>query len=120
MYLRVNAADQTGNISEPFHAYYIIDAVAPVAENAKAAYDSETESVEISWTGCQESDLSGYRIYRVVQDTETLVRFCPAVAGQSAYTCADTNLPVESTTCTYKVVAVDNCGNTSSALRLNT
>lgn len=116
VYLRVTAADQTGNTSEPFDAFYTIDAVAPKVENARASYNSETESVEITWTGCQEADIYGYRIYRVVKDTETLLAFLPAVAGQREYSRVDASLPVEKTSCVYRIEAVDRCGNPGPAL----
>ena len=116
VYLRVSAMDQTGNASEFFAATYTIDAVAPTASNAEAAYNADEESVRITWTGAMESDLSGYRIYRVVGEEETLVGFCPAVAGQSAYAYTDAGLPVAKTTCVYKVVPVDVCGNPGEAL----
>lgn len=116
VYLRVTAADQTGNTSDPFDAFYTIDAVAPKVENARASYNSETESVEITWTGCQEADIYGYRIYRVVKDTETLLAFLPAVAGQREYSRVDASLPVEKTSCVYRIEAVDRCGNPGPAL----
>ena len=102
-------------MSEYFYATYTIDAVPPVAENAEASYNSEEESVRITWTGAHEADLYGYYIYRVVGDTETRVVFCPAVIGQTEYTYDDVNLPVEQTNCTYKVQAVDKCGNPGDA-----
>ena len=116
VYLRISATDQTGNVSEFFYATYTVDAVAPTAANAQASYNADEESVQITWTGAMEADLYGYRIYRVVEGEETLVGFCPAVAGQSGYAYTDAGLPVAKTTCVYKVVPVDICGNTDVVL----
>lgn len=116
VYLKVTAADQSGNVSEPFAATYTIDAVAPAASNAEAVYISEDENVEITWIGAMEPDLYGYRIYRIVDETATLVGFSPAVTAQSNYSFADNNLPITRTHCTYMITAVDKCGNTSDVL----
>ena len=116
VYIRVSAVDKSGNVSEPYVMSYTIDAAAPVVHSADAVYDAQTEQVTISWTGAQEADLYGYRIYRGIKGEYSLLGFIKAVDGQQNYTCTDGNLPVKKVTCVYKVEAVDQCGNTSAVL----
>ena len=116
VYLRVSAKDRTGNVSDPYLISYVIDAEAPVVSSAEASYDAEEEQVTIRWNGNEESDLYGYRLYRTIDGETSLLGFIPAVSGQTAYACTDSNLPVTRETCTYKVEAVDKCGNASGLL----
>ena len=116
VYIRVSAADKSGNQSETFTTQYVVDAVAPTAANATAAYADEC--VYIRWTGNQEADLIGYRIYRKtgVTGSYRLIAQRQAVDGQADYSCCDYDLSLEKTTYIYKVEAVDECGNTSSVI----
>ena len=112
--VRVSAKDKAGNESEAFLAAYTVDTTAPGVLSASAVFD--TDHVRVSWTGKNEPDLSGYRIYRGESGTYTLIRFCDAVAGTQAYSFRDTGISTGSNLYTYKIEAVDRCGNASAVI----
>ena len=116
VYVRVTAADKSGNQSKAAVTRYIVDAKAPAVVSASAVY--EDESVFVNWTGNLEKDLIGYRVYRKtgVTGSYSLIAQRQAVEGQTGYSCYDYNLSLEKTTYIYKIEAVDECGNASSVV----
>ena len=116
VYVRVTAADKSGNQSKAAVTRYVVDAKAPAVVSASAVY--EDESVFVNWTGNLEKDLIGYRVYRKtgVTGSYSLIAQRQAVEGQTGYSCYDYNLSLEKTTYIYKIEAVDECGNASSVV----
>ena len=116
VYVRVTAADKSGNQSKAAVTRYIVVAKAPAVVSASAVY--EDESVFVNWTGNLEKDLIGYRVYRKtgVTGSYSLIAQRQAVEGQTGYSCYDYNLSLEKTTYIYKIEAVDECGNASSVV----
>jgi len=113
--VRATAWDQAGNKGEPCTAAYSIDLLAPSILTTSASYVDD--AVRIEWTGADETDLIGYRVYRKLSglDSFSVVAQRAAVSGQTAYSCFDYNLPLEKTNIVYRVEAVDGCGNSSTA-----
>lgn len=114
VYIRATATDATGNVSEGVDVQYVVDSEAPGLENLKATYVEGDDSgyVQISWTGLQESDLAGYRVYRKTGTTGSYHLIAQRQAADSSYySCEDYQVSVTQTTYYYKVEAVDLCGN---------
>ena len=116
VYIRVSATDKAGNISDAVITEYVVDTIAPVVDTVSATY--EDESVCIHWTGKQEADLIGYRIYRKIgsKGNYSLIAQRQVIEGQANYYCYDYDLSKEKNTYSYKVESVDQCGNVSSAM----
>ena len=121
-YIRITAADRSGNESQPVVNEYTVDTAAPTVLNAAAVYEEESESINISWESGLEDDLSGYRIYRKAgaDGAYSLIAQRQAAEGQSGYSCTDYNFPAEKAVYFYKIEAVDDCGNTFSAVTAET
>ncbi|MBX9035114.1 PKD domain-containing protein, partial [Gordonibacter massiliensis] len=115
IFIRATAVDKAGNVSDSATICYLVDSVAPQVAEASAVFDGT--GVCLEWTGCQESDLIGYRIYRKTSDSESeysLIAQRQVVPDQSVYSCFDSDIPVVAASYRYKVEAVDVCGNVSS------
>jgi len=111
IYVRASATDKAGNASGAFSATYTVDAAAPGIWSASAAFD--TDHVLVTWTGKNEPDLSNYQIYREEDGTYSRIGYVPAESGKREYSFRDTGISAASNLYTYKVEAVDRCGNAS-------
>ena len=111
IYVRASATDKAGNASGAFSATYTVDAAAPGIWSASAAFD--TDHVLVTWTGKNEPDLSNYQIYREEDGTYSRIGYVPAESGKQEYSFRDTGISAASNLYTYKVEAVDRCGNAS-------
>ena len=111
--IRAVAADLFGNQSSETNAVavYTVDKTAPMVTQLTAV--AGEENITLSWTGGQEADLAGYRIYRRTagSSTETLIGQ-RSPAGET-YTFTDGQVS-RLTSYYYRVEAVDNVGNTAS------
>ena len=117
IYVRASAADRADNWSEYLYAQYTVDNTAPTVTGANVSYDEQNNWVTVTWNGNDEEDLVRYAIYRKTNNgSYGLVNYVYPVAGQTAYTYNDTYLDSASVTYTYKIVAVDACGNQSAQL----
>jgi len=111
IHIRASARDKAGNASDVFSAAYSVDATAPGIWSASASFD--TDHVLVTWTGKNEPDLSNYQIYREEDGTYTRIAFVNAESGKQEYSFRDTGISAASNLYTYKVEAVDRCGNSS-------
>jgi len=111
IHIRASARDKAGNESDAFSAAYSVDATAPGIWSASASFD--TDHVLVTWTGKNEPDLSNYQIYREEDGTYTRIAFVNAESGKQDYSFRDTGISAAGNLYTYKVEAVDRCGNRS-------
>ncbi|MBQ1649303.1 MAG: hypothetical protein II047_12730, partial [Bacteroidales bacterium] len=112
IYVRVSAADKSGNVSEFASVNYTVDLDAPAVEAVSAKFDAEDDSILVSWSGKQESDLIGYKIYRKLNDSDYTLVGQLAKSKEAAYSYTDRKLSNSESSYSYKVEAVDECGNT--------
>ncbi len=114
--IRVRVTDLAGNTTDSEIVSYTVDLTAPAVTHAAAAFDGN--SVILSWHGLAEEDLAGYRIYRRISTSSSysLIGQKQFAVGSMAYSFADTSLSPEQVTYEYKIVAIDQWGNTAYAL----
>lgn len=110
--LRAVAVDAAGNRGAYKSVEYSIDLTPPRAPALSAA--PGPMSVSLSWDSANEQDLAGFKIYRKTpaQQSYALIAQIPRIFMQYAYT--DKNVDVAQTY-SYRVEAVDICGNMSFA-----
>ena len=114
IYIRITAIDKTGNRSEFQERQYVIDKIAPTVESVYASYDDD--AILVSWNGLDESDLIGYRIYRKTgnSDDYALISQKKSSSGLTLYSFSDCNLSLNPSEYTYRIEAIDDCGNSST------
>lgn len=113
VYLRAVATDAAGNSCKATVVCYTMDLEAPVVSDVTANYGEGT--VVLSWSGGNEPDLAGYRIYRRNADgVNSMIGQVAAESGRSAYTWTDDTLPKEGGIFSYQIEAVDAVGNTAT------
>jgi fibronectin type 3 domain-containing protein/glucose/arabinose dehydrogenase len=115
-YYKVSSVDQAGNESA-MSAYATGTRVPPpdfVAPDAPTSISAtgQLNGIKVTWAANTEPDLAGYRLYRstTLNGEYTLLTSGQLVLGQ---TFVDTSVGIR--TYYYKVVAIDNSGNTSAA-----
>ena len=113
IYIRAQAADQNGNVSEyAYSAYKINNAVTALTK--VTVEQTETANV-VKWTANESEQTSGYRIFRKIGSGSYNLIATRAVEkdGNGSYEFSDENLSTAGTY-TYKIVSVNYNGNTSS------
>jgi hypothetical protein len=113
--VRVTVQDMSGNqtVSDP--VTYTVDLSAPAVPSVTSVFNGSC--VEIQWSGLDEEDLAGYRIYRKVLGSSSfnLIAQKQAVAGQTVYSLSDVSLDKVAVTYVYQIAAIDKWGNVSYA-----
>ncbi|MCL1808755.1 MAG: leucine-rich repeat protein [Clostridiales bacterium] len=116
VWLRITATDKSGNASEPKEVSYTVDKEAPVALDPVAIYEPGSDHVTVSWESDQASDLIGYRIYRkTAAGGYALVGSQAMSIGKLNYAFTDYSIALAREQYTYRIDAMDNSGNVSSA-----
>lgn len=112
IYIRAQAEDADGNLSELFETSYPVDKSAPTVTGLQT--ENSEDCITLSWFSGQEDDLSGYRIYRR-KENEVDFRLIGQKKAEGSYNCQFQDYSIIGTpgTYIYKVEAVDDCGNTS-------
>ena len=103
-------ADAAGNTSDGVERSYGLDLTAPHAPAITAT--AGNMSIQLSWLGGSEADLSGYRVYRAENGGDYKLLFQRG-GGQGSYSQTDSNVSVNSTY-SYYIEAVDTRGNTAA------
>ena len=115
VYVRAVATDESGLRSEYAAASYTVDTENPAVLAASARYDEAEDCVVVEWTGAQEPDLAGYRVYRRADGgSDSLIAQKAAVADTAAYSVRDYDLAAGAVSYVYRVEAVDSSGNVAS------
>ena len=112
--LRAYAVDMAGLRSDYAAAKYTIDLVPPQVETFSVQLDAAT--VYLDWRSQDESDLSGFKIYRSEDGNNFSLLGSRGVNDSGIYSFVDTITDQESTTYIYKLEAIDGLGNTASWL----
>lgn len=113
IYIRVQATDRSGNVSEyAYSAYRINNAVTSLTK--VTVEQTETANV-VKWTANESDQTSGYRIFRKIGTGSYELIGTRAVdpGMDGSYEFADENLSTAGTY-TYKIVSVNYNGNSSS------
>ena len=112
MYIRVQAVDVEGNSSDPVDLMYTVDKSAPTITNLQASWSDG--KVIVSWTSGQESDLSGYQVFRREKSSAKYVLAGQRKAdGSYQYSFDDYGISDAGGEYIYKLVSMDDCGNTA-------
>ncbi|MDO5135766.1 MAG: Ig-like domain-containing protein, partial [Eubacteriales bacterium] len=113
--VRVTAHDKGGRESQPQERTYVIDKVAPSVTEGSAVYNPETRTVDVTWKGNKEEDISDYAIYRKEKDaSEEAYRYLGTHQGyvdKEDYSYTDGTVENKDQVYTYKIVASDQRGN---------
>ncbi|PJI94214.1 pectinesterase family protein [Luteimicrobium subarcticum] len=116
-YYRLRAVDTSGNESK---AYLAVTAdnkmVAPGAPTSFKVTQDPTAGLDLAWTAPKDLDVAGYAVYRNTTSSSTgfaLVANVTAADAGAAPRFVDSSAP-KGVTVYYKVLTVDQVGNTSS------
>lgn len=105
---RFIAYDTVGNASEPLIKDYIVDNTAPAAPDGVEA-QLQNGTVQLHWEAVADADLSGYRVYRKLEN-EDYQSIGVVTKTNTSY--VDKKITVNQLY-TYYIVAVDQAGNIS-------
>ena len=115
IFIRVYATDICGMTSEYSCEYtYIVDKVAPTLSGLKAVIDED--NAKITWNNGKDSDVSGYRIYRMNSDESFTYIGSRSYSSSSSYTFYDYIRGIGDGDYVYKIEAYDKVGNLNSFL----
>ncbi|MCQ4672836.1 leucine-rich repeat protein [Lactonifactor longoviformis] len=110
VYLKAEARDALGNTAESEIYTYTVDKEAPAMPEISVSADQE--AIGLSWTGNQEEDLAGYRIYRRCPGESYRLTAQRSKSESGDYQYRDEDVE-KNRTYLYKVEAVDQYGNAS-------
>ncbi len=106
---RAFAVDASGNVGDYSAIYsYTVDTIAPSVSEVSCS--AGEESVKISWSSTEESDLAGFRIYRRTESSGYSRVGSLSASGLGAYEFDDYNLSPD-VKYMFKVAALDAVGN---------
>lgn len=106
----IHVTDITGNETN-LPITYTVDVIPPTVSSVTA--EPEYDSINVSWIGQDEEDLSGYKVYRYeVDNSRSLVATVAGRQGQTSYSVQD-KYAEEGVVYFYRIVAVDFAGNTT-------
>ena len=112
VYIRVTAADDTGNVSEDTEtapqAEYTVDRTAPAAPAGVSAR-GRAEAVEISWEQGAEADLGTYSVYRAETEDGEYTQIASGLASLNHFDYT----AEQGVTYAYRVRVCDRAGNLS-------
>ena len=115
VYVRVYCTDTSGLKSEYSKVYtYTYDDLAPSINNLKAEIKKNT--VTLNWSDDKDSDLSGFKIYRIDEKGRETYLGSRQVSSNHSYEFYDTICSKSDSKYTYKVETYDESGNYSSTL----
>ena len=117
MTVQITLEDGAGNTSEPVVLNYVIDKSAPVIVSLQGSYNEE--KVTLRWQSGQESDLSGYRIYRKrasASDSSYRLVGQQKADGSLNYVFDDFSISETADDYIYRIEASDDCGNTAQSV----
>lgn len=108
--MKASAEDARNNHMESEIYTYTADKTAPIM--GKIDLTADNEKIILNWTGGQEEDLAGYRIYRKAQKGEyqLISQRSRNTSGEYSYSDYGTE---KNNTYYYKVEALDRYGNTA-------
>ena len=115
VYVRVYCTDTSGLKSEYSKVYtYTYDDLAPSINNLKAEIKKNT--VTLNWSDNKDSDLSGFKVYRIDEKGRETYLGSRQVSSNHSYEFYDTISSKSDSKYTYKVETYDESGNYSSTL----
>ena len=115
VYVRVYCTDTSGLKSEYSKVYtYTYDDLAPSINNLKAEIKKNT--VTLNWSDNKDSDLSGFKVYRIDEKGRETYLGSRQVSSNHSYEFYDTISSKTDSKYTYKVETYDESGNYSSTL----
>ena len=115
VYVRVYCTDTSGLKSEYSKVYtYTYDDLAPSINNLKAEIKKNT--VTLNWSDNKDSDLSGFKVYRIDEKGRETYLGSRQVSSNHSYEFYDTISSKSDSKYTYKVESYDESGNYSSTL----
>ena len=115
VYVRVYCTDTSGLKSEYSKVYtYTYDDLAPSINNLKAEIKKNT--VTLNWSDNKDSDLSGFKVYRIDEKGRETYLGSRQVSSKHSYEFYDTISSKSDSKYTYKVETYDESGNYSSTL----
>ena len=115
VYVRVYCTDTSGLKSEYSKVYtYTYDDLAPSINNLKAEIKKNT--VTLNWSDNKDSDLSGFKVYRIDEKGRETYLGSRQVSSNHSYEFYDTICSKSDSKYTYKVETYDESGNYSSTL----
>ena len=113
IFVRVFATDIVGLTSEYSSEYiYLVDKVAPRLSNLSVTI--EDDNARIAWQNAGDSDVSGYKVYRVNSDGTFTALGSRAYSSAKTYTFYDKIYTLGDGDYSYKIEAHDKVGNYNS------